>query len=147
VFVAPTSLRDVARRSMVDRSGFALDVGHAREIDVDGHGRRVTLVRRGEGFVREGGGEGDAALLDAVGEITAADVAHLGPARRDEGLGAPAHVVKVYSAGGAGADRTLSFGATKSGVGGAMRFARISGVDATFLVDGRVVDRVVESLP
>jgi hypothetical protein len=147
VFVAPTALRDVARRWMIDRSGFAIDVGQAREIDIDGHGRRVTLVHRGEGFVLEGGGEVDGALVDAVGEITAADVAHLGPAKGDEGFAAPALVVKVYSAGDAGADRTLAFGATKGGGAAAKVFARISGVGATFLVDGRVVDRVVESLP
>ncbi len=54
VFVAPTALRDVASRWMIDRSGFAIDPGRARESDIDGHGRRVTLVRRGEGFALEG---------------------------------------------------------------------------------------------
>jgi Domain of unknown function (DUF4340) len=146
VFVAPTSLRDVASRWMIDRSGFAIDVGRAREIDLDGHGHHVTLLRRGEGFVLGSDGEADAALLDAVGEITAADVVHLGPAKGDEGVTAPALVVKVYGAGDAGGDRTLTFGATKSGSAARM-FARISGVDATFVVDARVVDRVIEALP
>ncbi len=146
-FVAPTALRDLARRWLVDRSGFAIDVGNAREIDVDARGRRVTLVRRGGSLVAGDGGDTNSALVDAVGEITAAEVAHLGPAKADEGVGAPALVVKVYSGGDAGDDRTLVFGAPESGAPHPRRFARVSGVDATFVVDARVVDRVVEGLP
>jgi hypothetical protein len=145
VFVAPMALRDVATHSMIDRSGFAIDAGRVREIDVEGHGRRLALVRQGEGFGLAGGGDVDGALVDAVSEITAADVAHLGPAKGDEGMSAPTLVVKVYSAGDAGGDRTLTFGATKSGTP-TRSYARLSGVDATYVVDSRVVDRVLEAL-
>ncbi len=74
-------------------------------------------------------------------------MAHLGPAKSDEGMGAPALVVKLYASGDAGGDRTLTFGATKTTAGTARVFARVSGVDATFVVDARVVDRIVEALP
>jgi len=82
-----------------------------------------------------------------VSEITAADVAHLGPAKGDEAMTAPTLVVKLHAVGDAGGDRTLTFGANTSGGVVERVFARVSGVDATFVVDARVVARVVEALP
>ena len=122
VFVAEASLRDQARGWLIDLHGFSLPEVDAVTLDRDG--KRLS-------FAPDGGAEETAdAVLSAANVLRADSVVHLGPARAEEGL-AQASLIVTMRAGGVA--RRIVFG-SETAADAKMRYARVDGVDATFVV-------------
>jgi hypothetical protein len=121
VFVAPASMRDLARTLLVDLHGLALP--EVASVKLDRDGKHLTYE------ADAGADEAGSAVIDAAAVLRADAVAHLGPAHADEGLGSPSLVVTLRSGA---ASKRIVFGSEAHD--GKSRFARVDGTDATFTV-------------
>jgi hypothetical protein len=150
VFVALDSLRSLASRPAIDRDRLRVDPQTVTRVTLLHGAERVTLERRGGGWVRAGSDEraGDE-LGNGVLAFTAQQAVHPGPPGRTEGFARPTLEIQVFSAA-EGAPRSAP---TDIVVGapthiGALDgyFARVSGVDATFAVARAGVDAILRAL-
>ena len=137
VFVLPPLLRELAGTLLVDLHGFSSDVAAVR---------RVTLARRAQKPVVLETGLPEP-VATALAELRADAVVHLGGALPGEGFGTPTLEITVERRADAGAATTrIVLGGATTARGKNMYFARISGVDATFLVARERVASLVDGL-
>jgi hypothetical protein len=138
VFVIERAAADKLSQLLVDRSAFVSDVKALARCAVRSNGRVFELERRGEQLVPARGSAldpGVAAELAEVLETLRPEVAlHTGPARPDEGLAAPALELELTPSSGTGEPRVIRIGAATTHDDLAVRYARVSGVDATFVI-------------
>jgi hypothetical protein len=85
-------------------------------------------------------------LLAALTTLRAEAALHTGPARAGEGFEHPALQIRFSSGKSAGENRVLRFGAESSFRGTSVRFARRSGIDATYGVLSSSLREVLEAL-
>lgn len=140
VFVVAKPVADAARRLVIDRSAFAIDAATASVV-VAKRGARAELRA---GRVDGGAADGGAKLADAIASLRADAALHVGPSARDEGLATPVLELRVAS-GDAGTARRIAFGGETTVGNEKMRFARVDGVDATFVVPEALVDAILEA--
>jgi hypothetical protein len=157
VFVAPVVLREIASHPVLDRSRFRLDPGALSRVTLARSGGKLVLLRSGgsvDRLVRGGGGPEDAAADDkleaALAGLYAQYALHAGPAAAAEGLDRPMLEIDTVAAnarsdGGAPLETRISIGAPvhESAVDG--YFARVAGVDATFLVPRHLVSAILDA--
>lgn len=147
VFVLPTqALRDVTT-PVLSRAAFSFDLGALTAVEFQTRERKVNLLARGGGWVSETPGvdaRHAARVAEAFGGLRPPFAWHIGKPRAEEGFGAPTLVVHVQ--GPAAFEATITVGAphTFAGVGG--YFARISGVDATFVLTEQSVRQLLDLL-
>ncbi len=153
IFLAPASLRALAGRPAVERGGFRLDVRSLSHVvlsrtgETGGAGATVVLTRPPGAYRLERAGADDDAgdpgegdkLESALAGLHAEFALHTGPADRAEGLDKPTLAIETD-------DRTrIVIGAPARDGTTDGYFARVSGIDATFLVPREPVDAIVSA--
>jgi hypothetical protein len=151
VFVLPKAFVHDASTWLLDRSVFVVDPSRFDAIELELGSRRLHLERRGDGFAPKAGSPELAPamierLLATLTTLRAEAALHTGPARAGEGLEHPALQVRYSSGKSAGETRVLRFGAESSFRGTSVRFARRSGIDATYGVLSSSLREVLEAL-
>ncbi|WP_394836908.1 DUF4340 domain-containing protein [Pendulispora rubella] len=131
VFVAPKALKDMAARPLVDRNAFFIDPPKLTA---------VTLKRGDKSLT------GTEPVFQAFSKLRAEEVSHLGPARPDEGFASPSLEVRA-TVGADAAPRTsrFVFGRATLLRDQKVYFARIDGIDATFLVAKERLDPFLDA--
>ncbi len=157
VFAAPVVLREIASHPALDRSRFRLDPGALARVTLARSGAKLVLTRSGgpaDRLVR-GAGPDDAAADDrleaALSGLYAQCALHAGPAAAAEGLDRPMLEIdatttpNARSESGGPVETRISFGASvhESAMDG--YFARVAGVDATFLVPRHLVSAILDA--
>jgi hypothetical protein len=151
VFVLPKAFVHDASTWLLDRSVFVVDLSRFDAIELELGSRRLKLERLGDGFAPKTGSPELAPamierLLATLTTLRAEAALHLGPARAGEGFENPALKVSFSSARAAAETRVVRFGAESSFRGTSIRFARRSGVDATYGVLASSLREVLEAL-
>ncbi|HEX3769804.1 MAG TPA: DUF4340 domain-containing protein [Polyangiaceae bacterium] len=173
VFVVPASLRALVARPPVDRGAFRIETGALARLVVVRGAARVTLGRRDGALERiEGAGTGASAGASAsagAGASASADTdrgapterlesaleglraewaLHTGPPGAEEGFDRPTLEIDATPMvdGSAAGTRVIAVGApTRDGTTDGY-FARVGGLDATFLVRRAAVHAILDAL-
>ncbi len=136
VFVIERELCERLQTLLINRSEFVFDPAAITRVDLLHEGRKIVLGERAgalgpvepkdlpSGQVQD--------IAEALGRLRAEAALHTGPARAEEGLGKPVLEVRVERRNGP--SRTLSVGAADAWRGESVYYARINGVDATFVI-------------
>jgi hypothetical protein len=134
LFVAPRRWREQARRLLVDRHRFSVEASALAKVTLE-HGRQRLVLRRREGALRLEEGPATAsvsALVEALETLRADEVAHLGPARADEGFAVPQLRVALEKLDGSSVRFDVgAFGLVRDA---RMAYTRVAGVDAIYLI-------------
>jgi hypothetical protein len=144
VFLAPASLRALARHPAIDRSRFRIDASPGARATLSHDHMKIALSSAGGVFVRSERAEaGDDPVGAALVGLYARDAVHAGPPAAGEGFDSPTLEIQVAGRGeGAASGRRIVIGARMANAGDGY-FARVSGVDATFAVGDRTVDALL----
>jgi hypothetical protein len=138
VFVAPSALREELAHPAIDRSRFQLDAERTASASLVYDGVRRELSAKGDG---------SDALAIALASLYARAAVHAGPAGRDEGMAHPTLEIVARGAADSGLGEThIAIGAATEVDGVPSYFARVSGVDATFLVPEARVEAILKEL-
>jgi hypothetical protein len=141
VFVLPRALEQTLSTLAIDRSLFVVDAARIEQVSVTKSGEKPLVLAAQDDKLRvTQGPELTPALLDALrealGDLKAEGVVHLGPARKDEGLDHPSLdlVVTLARDEKKTADRVikLHIGASDAFRSSSIFYARRDGIDATF---------------
>jgi hypothetical protein len=157
VFVAPSILREIAARPVIDRSRTRLDPGALTRLTLARGGARLAFRREegggGSRLVRDAAGN-DAGPEDklevALGRLYAQYAVHAGPPWSQEGMDRPTLEIDATARADAGSlplETRITIGQarpTREFTGGAY-FARVAGVDATFVVPKQAVDAILDA--
>lgn len=146
-FVLPRTFANQATTLLLSRSAFTTDPAELSLIVLESSGRSVTLERRGEGFSASDSALAPAAverLVQAVANLRPEYAVHTGKPRANEGFDKPSLLVRMTEA--SGRQRVVRVGATDTHRGIAVYFVRTDGVDATYVIDERLVRGVLEEL-
>jgi hypothetical protein len=128
IAVVPKSLRDLVETSLIDGHGFQVDPDLTSKITLS-HGTHSISIA-----LADAGTDGDALLAD-LAQLHADDIAHVGSAKPNEGFSSPSLTVNVDAMTDAAArTRTFMIGAQTKYKNVDVYFARIDGVDATFVL-------------
>ncbi len=151
VFIAPASLHELASHPAVERGGFRIDPAALTRLVLARNGAKLVLsrARAGDRLVRMDGDEAapDDKLESALAALAAGDALHTGPPAREEGIDRPTLEVDAthHGEGGASVETRIAIGApTGVGASGGY-FARVSGVDATFVIPKTLVDAILDA--
>lgn len=137
VFLAPKSTEEALSGWAIDLTQTAIDASEVREITLSpAKGKSVTLIATGDGFRFADGTELPTSRLvpirDALRELRAEGVVHLGASKKEEGFDAPALEIKGKRADGK--NYRLTFGAGDAWRGASVHYARKDGVDVVYAV-------------
>lgn len=137
VFVVSRGTLRAVTTWTLDRAATQLELDHARKVEIQAGEKRLTLERKADGadlVVTSGSAAPDAVrkIVGALGLMRAESALHLGAAIAAEGLDHPVLVVKVETF--SGARSTLRVGAGDAWRELGVHYARIEGVDATYVV-------------
>jgi hypothetical protein len=115
------------------------------------HGEKtLTLERRGGALVATAGASVDQNVLtpalEALAALRAEAAVHTGKAQPSEGFASPALDVTVEPSPGLGAPRRLRIGAQEVFRGLPVRYARVDGIDATFVIAENKLRPILELL-
>ncbi len=137
VFVIERTAVEKLSRLLVDRSAFVSDVKALARCTIREKERRFVLERRGESLVPAPGSALDPGLAAELAEVLETlrpeAAVHTGPARAEEGLTTPALELELEPSSG-GKPRVIRVGAATTHDDLAVRYTRVSGVDATFVM-------------
>ncbi len=144
--------RDALLAVPFDRAILGVDPADAPRVTVT-HGERTRALRFSEAKVwrddadaaTPGGDVIARALADRVVSLRAEGLAHLGPARADEGFATPTLVIETRGAEGKPKRRVVVGDGSRVGRT-RIYWARVDGVDATFTVVRDDVDRILTSM-
>ena len=151
VFVAPAFLRILVSHPSIDRARFRLDPAALVSVTLTHGTARLALVRTGGRLASVANAGADAHEVDWGGVLAGLDASaaiHSGPPVPDEGFLAPTLVIHAISVSDSGAtvDRRIAIGAATHTEPSDAYFARVSGVNATFLVPRQAVRAILDSL-
>jgi hypothetical protein len=145
IFSAPVSLWTCVRRPSIDRSGFRIDRGEGTRVTLSrDHAREVYDSQSGAFVRRDPVDAGSDAVARELVVLDARDALHAGRAPASEGFEHPVLEIDVEARrdGGGAAVRKIFIGALAPDADDGY-FARVAGVDATFVVDRRPVDAIM----
>ena len=150
VFVVPKAFVHDATTMLLSRSVFIVDLGEVDAIELVAGARKLSLERDGEGFVPSRGSPEVALptierLLALVTNLRAEAALHTGPARPGEGLARPTLQVRFTLRKSGTEDKVLRFGSESSFRGLTVRSARMTGIDATYVISASAVREVLEA--
>jgi hypothetical protein len=169
VFLVSPVLRAMASRPLVDRSRFRIDPASVMQVTLVRGGEIIALAPSGEhlervpvpgGIVEDADGAG-AKVGHAGGSVAGADgprweaaleelypatALHTGPPARDEGVHTPTLEIELTTRleGGAPMATRITIGAPTRVDSVDSYFARVSGVDATFVVPQKAVAAIAD---
>ena len=138
VFVIERELVEKLQMLLIDRSEFVFDPAGIARLELSRQGRKIVLA--------ESAGALNAlepkdfppaqlqAIVDALGTLRAEAALHVGKARPEEGLANPELELRVERRPGRGPTRTITIGAADAWRGESVYYARINGVDASFVI-------------
>ncbi|MGH7286143.1 MAG: hypothetical protein ACRELY_31875, partial [Polyangiaceae bacterium] len=133
------ALFDLAKILLVDRSAFFVDPDSIVAIDISDH---VQHARFSAAPGRDAGERGEAAI-SAMGALRAERALHVGAPAKEEGFDKPALEVNVLAEFDAGRRATSFTLGAKQGDG---YFARVDGVNATFLLSEASVRPLLDAI-
>ena len=137
VFVIERELVEHLGTLLVNRSEFMFDPASVTRLELSRHGDKIVLAARSGSLAALEPKDlppGQLQVItDTLGTLRAEAALHTGPARPEEGLAKPELEVRVERKSG-GPTRTFTIGAADSWRGESIYYARISGVDATFVI-------------
>jgi hypothetical protein len=140
VFSPPQSLRTLLEHPAIDRSPFRIDASPGTRVTLSHDHATVALRAEGGAFVRTGVSEAGADSLGvALVAFYARNAAHAGPPALGEGFDHPVLEIQVENPDKIPVSRRILVGRPAGGPDESM-FARVSGVNATFVVAGRTVE-------
>jgi hypothetical protein len=135
VFVVQKNLKELAARPLVDRNAFFLDPASVSSV----------VLRRGATSKTFAHGEGEVAV--SLGRLRAEEVTHLGAAKADEGFGAPSLEIQATAQNDAGAKTLrITLGHATLLRDQKVYFARIAGIDATFVIAKERVQPLLDAV-
>jgi hypothetical protein len=147
VSVAPKVLREMASRMLLDRSKLRVDLESVASVTLAGAGVRTTLSRSGAHLVRADAQPADDKLESALSRLYADSAIHTGPPAASEGFVEPTLRIVVVPSADAGAEaHTIEIGTVAPAESSPMHYARVRGIDASFLVPSAVVEAIKASL-
>ncbi len=150
-FVLPTEAARTFQTSPISRAAMSVDVPHLTRLVLRGPGGDHTLERRAGELTSEDGSlspEAIAEVQEALSALHAEAALHVGPASATEGFSRPELVVEGTTRSASGDARAFSirFGRVGSHLGRTVQFARVEGIDATFIVNRADVERLLDQL-
>jgi hypothetical protein len=138
VFLLERAVVERLETLFVDRSAPMADPETLARVRLLRGGKTLLLERRGGALHAVGATSVDTNVLtpalEALAALRAEAAVHTGKARPSEGLAAPALEVTVEPSPGLGAARRLRLGAQEVYRGLPVRYARVEGIDATFVI-------------
>jgi len=149
VFIAPAALRVLASHPAIDRARLRLDTAPLTRVTLVHDGER-RVIDMGARATEPAGGPRDAGRAEELGRavvsLYAHDALHSGAPPRSEGFDRPTLQIDAIVRADAGSvERIITIGAaTQVGPFDAY-FARLAGVDATFAVPRRSVERILDA--
>lgn len=148
VFVLSSGTVDTLDTLVLDRGLFALTPEVTKHVEIVAAGRTVELVRSGDRFVEPHGGTLSPGqiqtITDMLSGLRAEAAVHVGPPRPEEGLLRPLLVVR-YSLK-EGPEREWSLGSGDSWRSMSIHYARVKGVDATYVLARAPVQAILGTL-
>jgi hypothetical protein len=149
VFIAPAAMRDLASHPAVDRRRFRIDPASLTRVVLLRSSAKLVLARAraGEPLARADGSAPDEKLEGALAALTADLAVHTGPPAREEGVGRPTLEIDATqgSTGGAVVETRIAIGAPTRDASSEGYFARVAGVDATFVVRKDAVNAILDA--
>ena len=138
VFVLDRESVEKIELLFVDRGAFLVDPASITRLELESDGERVVLAERNGALAPLSPSELSPALiqgvLDALGALRADAALHTGAARPEEGFAKPRLSVRVERKPGAGKPVAFTLGASDEHQGVSVLYARVKGVDATFVI-------------
>jgi hypothetical protein len=151
VFVVEKALANELRTLLIARDVFVFDPSEIDRIELAAGKRRIELERSADGF-RSRAGTPELALpaverlVARVTSLRAEAALHTGPARPVERLERPELTIEIVKSKPRPETVRLTFGAETDFRGTSVRFARRSGVNASFGVSQSSVRELLEAL-
>jgi hypothetical protein len=140
VFSPPQSLRTLLGHPAIDRSPFRIDASSGTRVTLSHDHAMVALRAAGGTFVRTGAAEAGADSLGvALAAFYARNAAHAGPPALGEGFDRPVLEIQVENPDTTPVSKRILVGGPAGGPDEST-FARVSGVNATFVVAGRTIE-------
>jgi hypothetical protein len=138
VFLLERAVVERLSTLLIDRAVFMGDPKTLARVSISAGQRRFELERRAGELLPSRAASTEpavvAAVLEALGSLSAEAAVHTGAERPDEGLAEPALRVKLELLPGLGAVRGYRIGKSSIFRGQSVRFARADGVDATYVI-------------
>jgi hypothetical protein len=155
VFVLPRAFEQTLSTLAIDRTLFVVDTARIEQVSIVRSGEKALILAVQDEKLRVTQGPELTpvkldALHEALGDLKAEGVVHLGPARKDEGLDHPSlELVVTLTKEAAKTDRVikLHLGASDAFRSTTIFYARRDGIDATFALPAARVRALLGALP
>jgi hypothetical protein len=138
VFVLERATAEKLSLLLIDRSAFMLDGKALGSASLRASGKSLDFERRGEALVPKASTGLEPSLgaevLEVLESLRPEAALHTGPALLEEGFGSPALEIELRPAIAVEKTRTIRVGAAATHDDLAVRYVRVTGVDATFLI-------------
>jgi hypothetical protein len=138
IFLLERAVVERLETLFIDRAATMVDPETLARIRLKRGDKTLTLERRSGAFVATAGASVDqnvlAPALEALAALRAEAAVHTGKAQPSEGLASPVLEISVAPSPGLGASRRLQVGAQEVFRGLPVRYARVDGIDATFVI-------------
>lgn len=151
VFVVPRSLDEMLRSYVIDRSRFMVDRAIADGLTIRSRGRELRIAATGETWTTASGSQVDLPersiqrIQQALGEMRAEGVVHLGPAKPEEGFDDPILRISVRKRPEVGGGPVvIEIGRRDVWRNMNVYFARLGGNDATYAIAQAKVRPILE---
>ncbi len=148
VFLLERAVVERLETLFVDRSAPMADPATLARVRLKHGEKALTLERRGGTLAATGGATVDASVLtpalEALAALRAEAAVHTGKALPNEGFATPALDIVAEPSPGLGASRHLRVGAQEVFRGLPVRYARVDGIDATFVVAESKVKAILD---
>jgi hypothetical protein len=154
VFVMPRAALEAIETLLIDRSAFVLGENEARRITITAEKTQFELLRQGNQLLAADSGTPRTEaqiqrVLEALGAMRPEAAIELGPPKPEYGLAKPLLTVRVEREPGLGERSKPLFyriGAGDSWRKLSVHYARIEGIDATFVITRNKVRQLLDSL-
>ena len=149
VFLMPPGMRKLAALLLIDQHAISVDPAAIARVTLSRGGKSSVFTKSGDRLIGPASSskDGGESIATALGQLRADAAIHLGPALPEEGFSTPTLEVAVSTAGDAGKSNVrFSVGATTTLGANKMYFARIPGVDATFIIKDTRLAPLLEAL-
>jgi hypothetical protein len=154
VFVMPRPALEAIDTLLIDRSSFVVGENEARRISITAEKTKVELVRQGNRLIPAEGGQelGEAQvqrIVDALGAMRPEAAIEIGPPKAEYGFTKPELLVRIEREPGLGERSkplTYRIGAGDSWRRLSVHYARIEGLDATFVITRNKIRELLDGL-
>ncbi len=150
VFVLEKAFVEKLCTLLLTRAAFSAEASAIERLDIEGRGRTLGLVRRGNDLVPTSGtalpGEMLPRLLEAISNLRPEAAIHTGAELPEEGLDSPILRVNVKLRAGLGGRKSFRIGKADTFHDGKVFYARADGIDATYAIPHGAVRDLLEAL-